>query len=249
MFELLKPSKLKAPKFVLVYEKLYQMITNGDFLSGDKLPSELELSKELKVSRGTLRQALLLLQEDGFIINKRGLGSYVVEKTKIGYTGLEEVSIIGNKFSKTASKMVLDSLTFQVASKKVRENLMLDDNQLVGIFGVQFIKDETVIGDMDLFIPYDIILKHNVSISNNDSILKFLIEYYESNVKTSQINFRVVESRRDISKKMGINENTTLVCFYEILHDEIGKSIGYSKTYCLSEFYEFQIQAISKKKF
>ena len=43
-----------------------------------------------QVSRGTLRQAMLLLQEDGLIINHQGKGNIVLSNQDMSKSGLED---------------------------------------------------------------------------------------------------------------------------------------------------------------
>ena len=42
-------------------------ILAGELAEGDRLPSELALAREAQVSRGTVREALRLLEEAGFV--------------------------------------------------------------------------------------------------------------------------------------------------------------------------------------
>ncbi len=59
-------------------EKLYRMIVAEGWLEpGDKLPNEMELSKELGVSRATLREAIQALTMQGVLEVHRGRGTFV----------------------------------------------------------------------------------------------------------------------------------------------------------------------------
>jgi GntR family transcriptional regulator len=60
---------------------LSDAIQQGKFLSGNQLPPELNLIEMLGVSRTTLREALRTLEEQGSIIRKRGLGTFVSERS------------------------------------------------------------------------------------------------------------------------------------------------------------------------
>lgn len=64
-------------KHVKVYDQLYELIQNGTFPPGSRLPSETALSAQLDVSRMTLRKALALLQEDGLTKNVQGVGHFI----------------------------------------------------------------------------------------------------------------------------------------------------------------------------
>lgn len=61
----------------MVYESILSKIVEGEFASGQKLPTENVLSEQMKVSRPVLRQALKQLRADGVITSRQGSGSYV----------------------------------------------------------------------------------------------------------------------------------------------------------------------------
>lgn len=61
--------------------QIQNAILNGTFKSGDKLPSEKELGEMLEISRGTLREALRILEQKGLIQIKLGVngGAFVTD--------------------------------------------------------------------------------------------------------------------------------------------------------------------------
>ena len=67
-------------KYVKVYDRIFEMIQEGVFPPGSRLPGENDLAEQMQVSRMTLRKALALLQEDNLITNKNGIGSFVKEE-------------------------------------------------------------------------------------------------------------------------------------------------------------------------
>lgn len=82
---------VKIPLYVTAYETISQWLKEGKYKAGDKLPGENILAEQLAVSRGTLRQAMLLLQEDGLIINHQGKGNIVLSNQDMSKSGLEKV--------------------------------------------------------------------------------------------------------------------------------------------------------------
>lgn len=68
----------RQPKPVVeLYERIVEQIHTGTYPPGATLPSEPTLATALRVSRPALREALLLLQEDGVINVRRGVGRTV----------------------------------------------------------------------------------------------------------------------------------------------------------------------------
>ena len=68
---------------VRIADELAVRIADGDFRPGDKLPNEPELSKQLQVSRTTLREALRILSTRGLVEVRRGIGTFVTQSRSI----------------------------------------------------------------------------------------------------------------------------------------------------------------------
>jgi GntR family transcriptional repressor for pyruvate dehydrogenase complex len=64
-----------------VLSQLKESILLGKFKSGEKLPSERELTEEFQVSRGVVREAIRALEITGFVILRQGPtgGAYVTD--------------------------------------------------------------------------------------------------------------------------------------------------------------------------
>lgn len=63
--------------YMEIYRRLRRLIKDGILKPGDSLPSESALAAILCVGRTSLRTALSILYEDGYIETTRGKGSYV----------------------------------------------------------------------------------------------------------------------------------------------------------------------------
>lgn len=70
-----------VPLYQQLSEKIKQQITDGKLKAGDKLMTEAEFSQHFEVSRITVRKAIELLADDGFVVRKQGIGTFVAEET------------------------------------------------------------------------------------------------------------------------------------------------------------------------
>lgn len=71
------------PKSIQLSEMLIREIASGRLPDGARLPTEREMAKEHDVAVGTLRKALLILEEKDLIRRIQGSGNYVQAKTDI----------------------------------------------------------------------------------------------------------------------------------------------------------------------
>lgn len=69
-------------KYLQIMEDLKKQIVAGEIQAGDKLPSENELAARYKVSRQTVRKAIAILENAGFIYAEHGRGTFCSEIVK-----------------------------------------------------------------------------------------------------------------------------------------------------------------------
>ncbi|MFD7922778.1 GntR family transcriptional regulator [Streptomyces sp. NPDC059740] len=70
---------------VALYERIVEAIEQGTYPPGSPLPTEPKLAADLGVSRPALREALILLQEDGVLDVRRGVGRTVNRLPQRGF--------------------------------------------------------------------------------------------------------------------------------------------------------------------
>lgn len=75
MIEIKKDSGI--PLYKQIYTTFKKKIESGVIHPGEKIPSELELNKKLKVSRYTIRMALNQLVQEGYLKREGGKGTFV----------------------------------------------------------------------------------------------------------------------------------------------------------------------------
>lgn len=75
-------SSREQPKYRSIYEHVSREIQAGRYRPGQRLPSELELSRRFNTSRPTVIRALRDLQHHGFLERRAGSGSYVLDRSQ-----------------------------------------------------------------------------------------------------------------------------------------------------------------------
>lgn len=109
----------RQPVYQLVYENIRQGITGGRYAIGDKLPSEAELQEMYQVSRTTVRKALEMLANDGFVRIRQGKGTQVIDHTiKQSYNKM-------NSFTETLRSMGYSVSLKNLSISRVRADYAL----------------------------------------------------------------------------------------------------------------------------
>jgi DNA-binding LacI/PurR family transcriptional regulator/DNA-binding transcriptional regulator YhcF (GntR family) len=81
-FEIELDRSTSLPIYQQIYQVLRRRILSGELAPGMALPSERQLSAELRIDRLTLRQAVDRLEKDRLIRRQRGVGTFVEEPSK-----------------------------------------------------------------------------------------------------------------------------------------------------------------------
>ncbi|KAA5605987.1 FadR family transcriptional regulator [Roseospira marina] len=64
-----------------IYDEMVGRIISGQFTVGQRLPSEADLCSSYAVSRTVVREVLFRLREKGYVVSRRGAGSFVQRPT------------------------------------------------------------------------------------------------------------------------------------------------------------------------
>lgn len=72
-----------APLYHQVLEEMRRRVETGEWAKGSKVPSERQLAELLGVSRITVRHAVRLAVEEGLVVQRRGVGTFVGSRDRL----------------------------------------------------------------------------------------------------------------------------------------------------------------------
>lgn len=72
----------RSPKHRQIQEQLHKAIEQGEYVDGQRIPTEVELASKFGVSRPTMARALRDLERDGKLQRRAGAGTFVRLKTR-----------------------------------------------------------------------------------------------------------------------------------------------------------------------
>lgn len=100
MYDKVKSMKgISMPKYQKIYQELRSQIKEGEIALNDQLPSEQDLMDHFQVSRDTVRKALNILKDEGYIETRRGTPARVIAQKPLNFpvteiTSFQEINLL-----------------------------------------------------------------------------------------------------------------------------------------------------------
>ena len=238
----IKEKNVKIPLYVTVYETLNQWLKEGKYKPGDKLPGENVLSEQLQVSRGTLRQAMLLLQEDGLIINHQGKGNIVLSNQDVSKNGLEKVGNPIVDFSIESVDRVETTIGFQPATQKHQQVLKLRPSSVVAVIDITYYSGSTPAGFAMIYMPHEILDQSNVNLEDTNTVYQFYTKLLASNGIYGDSKLRMGQARERLANILEIEEGSPILILEEVLYSEYDTPVLSQKLFFGPEQHELSIR-------
>ena len=150
-----KFEKLIHDSFTPLYHQLKEIILEkievGDLSEGDMIPSENELQQTYDVSRATVRNAIQLLVNEGFMEKKKGKGTFV-KRRKIEEQLPVLKSFTEEMIGRNASKKVISAKYIKVPPA-IRSRLGLTGNERVLSLKRLMLVDNKPLGILHSYVP------------------------------------------------------------------------------------------------
>ena len=147
----MEPTTGKA-KYYTLMEALKEQILSGTIKPGQKLPSENELTREYALSRHTVRKALALLENEGYITARHGKGTFCSERliqgmdrvlSENGYSIIlkntcnsrsKEEKVLKELLDKPIDGLIIEPSKSQILCRHINLYEMLDKYQIPYVF-------------------------------------------------------------------------------------------------------------------
>ncbi len=241
-------SQEKKPVFVSVYDKLYDMMTDGTFPVGKALPSEPKLAALLGVSRMTLRQALELLHEDGLLEKVQGKGNFVIDRNKPLVSSLET---LGNPIYQ-CMQLPLDpevELDLRLEPPSEYEQNLFKRRTAVAVAVDRWYRSQGKLVAYTLTLaPIETITTLQVDLNDKRALLQMLETGIYQIASRSRIRVQTTWVGSFISDRYVLTEKGELSLLYESLYtDDDYAGLVHNKHYMLPKACSIEIHTSREK--
>lgn len=115
--------------YLQVAEQLQNLIANGTYTAGARLPAERDLAERFGVSRPTIREAMIALEISGLVEVRSGSGVYVLEQAG-GPARLEDSEAPG-PFEILEARRLIEGETSALAAERISAEQLAELEQLL----------------------------------------------------------------------------------------------------------------------
>lgn len=129
-----------------VADQLRSLIDSGEYAVGSRLPTERDLAEQLKVSRPTVREALIALEVEGRLRIRVGSGIYVIEPAAVAAP--TATAVIEGPFELLRAREFLESaIAEQAARVATKDDIDRIDAALVAMENVDHPGEASMVHD------------------------------------------------------------------------------------------------------
>ncbi|WP_425457162.1 GntR family transcriptional regulator [Aquibacillus sediminis] len=230
----------QTPRYLVVIEQLKEKITNGELEPGERLPSETEFAKELRVSRNTLREALRILEEENIVVRKHGVGTFV-NKKPVFSGGIEELFSITEfieRKGKTPGTELLFTGYVEPHGDDIEELQLTKDEQVLLVKRVRTADTTPLVYCIDK-IPANLLSKGYKL--NEESFLASLEAETGMPISYAKANIKTIGYHEEISDILDCDENTPLLVLQQLHYDAADRPILSSINFFKSDQISFHV--------
>ncbi|HKM42998.1 MAG TPA: FadR/GntR family transcriptional regulator [Limnochordia bacterium] len=186
-----------------VARQLQVLIVQGHWEKGEKLPGEIELAKQLGVSRSTLREALRALSSNGLVKIKHGEGNFAWYPEVEEYLNPLMPRLLVEREDILAimeGRSMVEVQTARLAATRASETELAELTSLLD-------RMEASIDDRREFAHYDHAFHKQIAIATNNSVIIKIYEAIEVFLVSQQLE--IVDYEDAIER--GVNDHRAIL--------------------------------------
>lgn len=234
-----------------VTEVLRKMIMEGELPPETQLPNEPELSAHLSVSRTTVRSALAILEQAGFIQRRWGVGTFVA-KDPPTYNNLSLNSGVTQLIRSSGAEPGCTELllTTRPASERVSTHLSIElGTPVLVIERVRLANDQRAVFTVD-FLPMSLFKGHyedfplldlEEHLKEKQSMYDFLRQRLSLEVHHGIAWIRPLSAEQYLADKLQIPVESSVLHIEQVDFDLNGEPVALSDEYYVADAFRFYI--------
>lgn len=231
----------RYPAYANVYEVLKKEIIEGDFAIGSLLPTEPELEKRFHVSRTTVRKAVELLSQEGFVRARQGRGTEVLDnRTKQNLNVVTSISETLRKkgYDVRPKSIYIDKV---LATAHIAKDLGVSTEDLVVRVQRIELADGVPIAIMKNYLKPEMVPGIELHVEEIHSLYQFLEERYRICIDSAHDRISAKSADFTEAEMLNVMPGTALLYMKRVCYQD-KVPVCVDRLSLLGERYEFEIE-------
>ena len=243
---------IPIPLYFQLKKLILSEIKEGNYRSGELIPTEKEISDAFQISRTTVRQAITELVQEGWLYRVKSKGTFVAQP-KISQDYIRKIESFNNQIFRlgmTPSTEVLELKTMKGTEVKdvVLEALELTEKDEVIFLYRKMMADGEPIVTSKTYLPYkecSFLLNHDL---NTEQLYSILSEKEESRIFRIERTIEAVEAKTEDVKLLDMKRGKPIQFFVSVGYNAFGKPIEYTLSRYRGDRNKFEVTVFPENK-
>jgi DNA-binding GntR family transcriptional regulator len=233
----------QIPYYLQVAETLRRRIRDGQYQMGELLPTHLELEKEFDVSNITIRKAISLLTEEGYLTPKRGVRAKIAKRER-DFIEIELTSdFMGFSDSFLPSHLQIKVEVLEIAcvfgQKRIRKILGLKpEDQVWRMKRVRKVKNRPISYIVN-YGPPDLFGKIRKQDVRKLGFIEKFKDVYQGRLSRMEQRVHAIIADIDLSKLLGVNYDDPLFFVETIYFSKTSEPAAVTHAYLRGDCYRY----------
>jgi GntR family transcriptional regulator len=234
-----------------VAEQLREKIMSGQLQPEEQLPNEPELSALLNVSRSTVRSALTILEQGGFVLRRRGIGTFVA-RTPPTFNNLNVNSGVTQLIRSSGAEPGCVELLVvaRPASDHVAGRLDVEPGSpVVAVERVRLANDRRTVFSLDhlpssLFHTLDgeiPLARIQEFVSEHQSMYAFLRHVLNLDIHHGIARIRPLTADSYLAEKLQVRRGSGILHIEQVDYNAFGEPIALADEYFVADAFTFTV--------
>lgn len=234
--------KTSTPLHAQAEKYLRELIATKEYQNGKLLPSEIELSKVLGISRNTLRLAINKLMFEGLLDRRKGVGTKVVRK------GIVSSAQSWLSFSEEMKRLGVNVRNYELHISRKKANNEVNEFFRTKDEDTRFLTLERVRGNESYpFVCFISYFNPEIKLTGNEDFARPLYELLEKDfgvtVKTSKEEISARLAGEIVAEKLEIKPTDPILIRKRCVYDVTGKPIEYNLGFYRADSFTYSVES------
>lgn len=229
-----------SPLYQQLTQQLRSDIQNGKYRSGEKIPTELDLSRIYGVSRATVRSALDQLAQEKLVTRKQGKGTFVAsQKFNRNIAINTSFSEVCSANGKEPGARVLKNLIEPATAEDIRDLKLKEGDSVIVLERIRYASGVPVaVESSRMPEKFAFLLTENM---NDNSLIKVLKDKYSVVFYPGSKEIELTFATHEMAQYLNIRQGYPLISIATVSCDAEGNPVHRSLQLVVGDKFKFYI--------